>query len=352
MSNKNYEIYFDCGSSKIRAAAFNKNDLKNSFHYEGDFFFDEIRIKQEIQKIVSLLEKKNKEYLEEINLMIDSPDMLSVGISISRKLDGSKLKKEDIQFLVQDANQQILKNYINHNVTHVIIKNYKIDNINYDFLPDNLNCNSISIDIFFICISKKTIEYFKTQFLELDISINQIFCSSYAKSLNYKDNFPLIKEISFIDIGFNKTSITCYDNNKIIFLGVLPIGGNHITKDISKILKIDLHEAEKIKLYFDKDQNFLNDKGISLDLIQKIIFARIEEILELSSKYIELNLKIAEDGKRKMVLTDVDLLEETVQDIFGGAVNLYNGINKQEVVLIPKKPIKEGFFEKLFHLFK
>ena len=104
--------------------------------------------------------------------MKDSPEMLSVGITISRKLDGSKLKKKDIQFLVQDANQQILKNYINHNVTHVIIKNYKIDNINYDFLPDNLNCNSISIDIFFICISKKTIEYFKTQFLELDISIN------------------------------------------------------------------------------------------------------------------------------------------------------------------------------------
>ena len=51
-------------------------------------------------------------------------------------------------------------------------------------------------------------------------------------------------------------------------------------------------------------------------------------------------------------LHDVDLLEETVQDIFGGVVNLYNGINKQEVVLIPKKPIKEGFFEKLFHLFK
>tara|TARA_B100000787_G_scaffold169018_1_gene159069 strand:+ start:1774 stop:2889 length:1116 start_codon:yes stop_codon:yes gene_type:complete len=371
MNNKNYQVYFDCGSSKIRAAACDNNNSKNNFQYEGEIFFDKSKIKFEIQKIVSLLEKKNKEYLNEINLMIDSSDMLSIGISVSGKLDGSELKKEDVQFLVQDANQQILKNYTNQNITHIIINNYKVDNVDYDFLPNNLICNLISIDILFICIPKKTIEYFKTQFLELDISINQIFCSSYAKSVNYKDNFSSINDISFIDIGFNKTSVTCFNKNKIIFLDVLPIGGNHITKDISKVLKINLKEAEKAKLYFDDNQNFLNDKKISLDLIQKIIFARIEEILELCAKSIELNLKITKQSKRKMVLMgegskildnrfkekisflhDVDLLDETVKDIFDCALNLYNGINKQEVVLIPKKSIKEGFFEKLFHLFR
>ena len=49
--------------------------------------------------------------------------------------------------------------------------------------------------------------------------------------------------MSFIDVGFNKTSITSYVNNKIISLSVLPIGGNHITKDISKVLKIDLERS-------------------------------------------------------------------------------------------------------------
>ena len=371
MNNKNYQVYFDCGSSKIRAATYDNDNPKNNFHYEGELFFDKLKTKFEIQKIVSLLEKRNKEYINEINLMIDSSDMLSIGISVSGKFDGTEPKIKDIQFLVRNANEQILKNYTNQNIIHIIINNYKVDNVDYDFLPNNLKCNLISIDILFICIPKKTIDYFKTQFLELDISINKIFCSSYIKSVNYKDNFSSNNDISFIDIGFNKTSVTCFNDNKIIFLDVLPIGGNHITKDISKILKIDLHEAEKVKLYFDNDQNFLNDRKISLDLIQKIIFARIEEILELCSKSIELNLKITEQSKRKMVLMgqgskildnkfkdkisflhDVDLLDETVKDIFDSALNLYNGINKQEVVLIPKKSIKDGFFVKLFHLFR
>ena len=41
--------------------------------------------------------------------MIDSPKMISIGISVSKKLEGPKLKKEDIQFLIQEAKQQILK---------------------------------------------------------------------------------------------------------------------------------------------------------------------------------------------------------------------------------------------------
>ena len=54
-------------------------------------------------------------------------------------------------------------------------------------------------------------------------------------------------------MGFNKTSITSYFHDKILSLDVLPVGGNHITKDISKVLEIDLEQAEQIKLNFDSN---------------------------------------------------------------------------------------------------
>tara|TARA_B100001996_G_scaffold120536_1_gene91178 strand:+ start:1789 stop:2502 length:714 start_codon:yes stop_codon:yes gene_type:complete len=43
---------------------------------------------------------------------------------------------------------------------------------------------------------------------------------------------------------------------------------------------------------------------------------------------------------------------EKGQNICEWAKNIVQGINKQEVVSIPKEPAKKGFFEKLFHLFK
>ena len=123
--------------------------------------------------------------------MIDSPKMLSVGISLSKKLDGSKLKQANIQFLVQEAKQQILKYYTNHNIAHIIINNYKIDDVDYSYLPDEIKCDFISLDILFICLPTDLVLYFKNIFSKSNILIDQIICSSYAKSINYKDNLNL-----------------------------------------------------------------------------------------------------------------------------------------------------------------
>ena len=60
-------------------------------------------------RIIDSLERDSNKYINNVNLMIDSPKMLSISISLSKKLDGSKLKKENIKFLVQEAKQEIFK---------------------------------------------------------------------------------------------------------------------------------------------------------------------------------------------------------------------------------------------------
>ena len=49
---------------------------------------------------------------------------------------------------------------------------------------------------------------------------------------------------------------------------------------------------------------------------------------------------------------DVDFLEETSENICQSGFKFVTGLNKQEVVLVPKSQMKKGFFEKLFHFFK
>ena len=175
--------------------------------------------------------------------------------------------------------------------------------------------------------------------------------------------------VSFIDIGFNKTSIISYLNDTIISLNTLPIGGNHITKDISKILEIDLESSEQIKMNFDQGNKVLNDENLSLEMLQSIIFARTEEILELCNKSIDSNplmltyFKMVLMGEGSKILgnnyndkillsNDIDFLEETTEDICQSGFKLNLRLNKQEVLIIPKKQRKQGFFEKLFHSFK
>ena len=369
MNSENFQTFFDCGFSKIRAGTFNTNNNEEAFYADSEFFIDQSNLELKVQKIVASLEKDSNKYINNINLMIDSKKMFSIGISLSKKLDTSKLKQENIQFLVQEAKQQILKYYVHHDIAHIIINNYKIDGIDYSYLPDEIKCNFISLDILFICLPTDLVLYFKNIFSKSNILIDQIICSSYAKSINYKDNLNLSGYVSFIDVGFKKTSIICYFNNKIISLVTLPIGGNHITKDISKILEIDLKKSEKLKRNFDQSLKYSNDDNISIETLQKIIFARTEEILELCYKSIKTNSY--SNDKFKMVLTgegskildnqnknkisfsnDVDFLEETLEDVCLSGFKFITDLNKQEVVMIPKKQTKQGFFEKLFHFFR
>jgi len=49
---------------------------------------------------------------------------------------------------------------------------------------------------------------------------------------------------------------------------------------------------------------------------------------------------------------DIDFLEETLEDICQSGFKFIKGPNKQEVVVIPKKQTKQGFFEKFFHFFR
>ena len=369
MNNKNFQTIFDCGFSKVRAGVFNKDNQNKVFYTESEFFTDYSNLELEIQKIITSFEKNTNEYIDSVSLMIDSPKMLSIGISIFKKLDGSKLRQADVQFLIKEAKQEILKNYTNFNITHIIINKYKIDDIEYSFLPDEIKCHFISLDIIFICLPNDLVLYFKNIFSKNNILINQIICSSYAKSINYKNDIDSTEHISFIDIGFNKTSIISYTNDKITFLDTLPVGGNHVTKDISKILKIDLERSEKIKLNFSQNHEFLNDTDISIETLQKIIFARTEEIIELCSKSIELNSFISDQSKIVLMgegskilnnqykdnislLNDIDFLDETLENICQSGFKFKTGLNKQEVVVIPKKQIKEGFFEKFFHFFR
>jgi cell division protein FtsA len=397
MNDKKFDFYVDLGSSKIRAAAFNKLDKNEKFIVEKNNilslkkkqlnFFETEKV---IEDIVYELEKKTKIYMNNISLMLDTSDSLSISLSISKKNDGKLIEKKDIQYLIQDAKQQILKFYSDQNIIHIIIMNYKIDNKDYDYLPDNIKCKIISIEIFFICFPKKLIKNLENLFQKKQISINKLLCSCYTKSLNYKEQFPTFEKIAFIDIGYEKTSIVIYEKDKLKALNVLAIGGNHITKDISNILNLDIEKSEMIKNNLNKDILFsekngtdkifqsgfsiqANKKNISPELIKKIIFARIDEILKLCFNTIKGYENLNDFNRLKVVLTgdgskildnnlihiketvplfeEIDFLIETGVNICESGLKLSKGLNKQEVLIVPKKIVSNGFFERLFHFF-
>ena len=61
MSNKNFQTFFDCGYSKIRAGTFDGNEPNKAFFSESKFLSNHVDLDLEIQKIITSLEKNTNE---------------------------------------------------------------------------------------------------------------------------------------------------------------------------------------------------------------------------------------------------------------------------------------------------
>ena len=171
----------------------------------------------------------------------------------------------------------------------MIAKKFIFDDIEYFEIPNKeLNYNSLIVDLKFICFSKNIFKNLQDIFNINHLVINNIYSSSYARSANYNLNFENYKKKIFLDIGYNKSTVIVFEDKRFLFFNVLPVGGNHITKDISVLLKIDINDAEIMKKSLNKsDTVFENklDENIKLkspDFYKQIIHARVDEIIKLN----------------------------------------------------------------------
>ena len=68
MSNIKYQTFFDCGSSKIRAATFNIDNDNDAYFIESEFLKDNISLELKIKEIVTSLERDSNKYINSIRM--------------------------------------------------------------------------------------------------------------------------------------------------------------------------------------------------------------------------------------------------------------------------------------------
>ena len=385
MNKKNYFNIIDLGSSKVRLSVFD-SELINIFSESKnlDFNRDEIDNFNNIQNLIKKAEKKISSHLDNIILLVDTNKLLNIQLSIQKNTDINSNVETLYKSILMELNKLIKSNYLEYDIIHIILDSCIVDNVKHDELPKNINkIKNLKINFTIICFPKKSIEVLRKNFNKYNIQILSTFCTSFTKTLSYLNKLNHNK-LSFLDIGWERTSIIIYENYKLRFIDTIPIGGFHITKDISKILKIDLDEAENIKKSFNKSENEFSykneeklnqisaveifNKNISVDLLKKVILYRVQEIIDLSLnklhlKKLQINLKntdlfLTGGGsilfknnsfylKDKSEFNSINYYEEQDVEICKSGLTYY--LNNS--VMLEKSKKKQGLFEKFFNFF-
>ncbi len=386
MNKKKLFNIIDFGSSKVRFATFDIN-LNEKFSeskkvYANNDFQNHF---EAVNNIIKNAEKKFSYHIEDIILILDSAELLTIDISLTKNLDRSIKINRLHDSLILELNQIISSHYHKYYLSQVITVKCTLDDekIFEEFPNDKIVDNNLKVDFKLICFPKMFINKIKDNFIKNNLNIINLYCSSFIKSQFYSKKLNKDK-ISFLDIGLNRSSFIFFENKKLKFIETIPIGGFHITQDISKIFKISDLEAEKLKKSFNetdtefsyKNENSENssiiqeivNKNISVDLLKKVILYRVQEIMDLTYKKFKFN-------SRKYILEDTDLLligdgsklfnnnSFYLNDSFGfKSINFYretdvqickfgleNYITNYELPRITTK--KQGIFEKFFNIF-
>ena len=384
----NLDTIIDFGSKNLRLGVFNQSSERI---YSSNIKINEVlendSLNKALMKLVRDAEKQLSTHLADVNILYDSSEFNFIDFSIKKSFDQPTLISKHYKSLVEEANFIISENNFRDQVIHVDINNIIVDdNRKLENLFEDIKIKSLILEIKFICLKKSTINNLSNKFKKNNLNILCIYCSSYVKSFFYKKSIDTRKNIIFLDIGYERTSALFFNNNKFQFLNSVPIGGNNITKDISKVLKLDISYSEDLKTKFDKNENEISfnkistndtnlfseisEKNISIDLLKQVIQARVDEIINISIIQNNYFKNISSSEKPKIIFigngsklisfinnfnlkksfSELIFFDESDTKICEAGI-IYHKSDERSLINIEKKLKKTGFFEKFFNLF-
>jgi len=255
-----------------------------------------------VRSCISVAEKKAKVSLKKINIVFEQPDFLCTKFSKHKKIDGAKIHKDDIDFLLKEAKKQLILNDKKQSIIHIFNHNYVVDNKPFIEEPIGVYADSITHEITFITAPKNNLKNINQVFVDCDIEITRLISKGFAQGAELLNHKELESGSIILDFGFEKTTFILFKKLAVVHSITLPIGSHNIIKDISKVCSLSIDESELIlkktdfsfkknddlfdnnnylkKIFFTKS----NYRKISKVLILDVIQARLDEIISITKK--------------------------------------------------------------------
>ena len=216
--NLNYETHLLISSKKLIISVISNLDKKI---YQEELILQNNSREPNFEKLDQFLnenifkiEKKLKNFIKKTSVILDLDVFLTVEISIKKNNYGNFFNIKNLNHLLYEAKDCCKKTIDKQRIVHMVINNYQFDNKSYSYLPDNIKCNSYSLDIKFHCIPIELVENLEKVLKKYQISLSQVVNSQYVRNfLSNKQNdlFLMTKKV-----------ISGHNPNEVLFVDKIP----------------------------------------------------------------------------------------------------------------------------------
>ena len=238
--------------------------------------------------------------------------MTSHGMAAIRR--GQEVTRSDIERTIENANAVPLEQ--NMEVLHVIPQEYVVDGNDGIKDPEGMSGVRLEVDVHIVAGAQGPLQNLKRCAIDAGVDVDGLVVQSLASGLAVLNTGEQELTTVLIDIGGGTTDIGVFRRGTLAHSAVIPVGGDHITQDISQLLRIQSDEAERVKRRYGVALPELADRDVELEVanpnytasistfeLAQVIKPRVVEILDLVKRNIEQKMGALELLAGNVVIT-------------------------------------------------
>ena len=248
------------------------------------------KLGMEIKKTIVIVPSKNAEYtIGEAKINVNNEENVIMGRDITNAIT------ESYTSVIQD----------NMEMVNCIPVGFKLDNGEQLRNPLRKISKTLEVRSVIITAPKSSVYPILSILEKLDIDVVDIAIDSIGDYYTFKDKELDKYNGAIVNIGYNKSTISTYNKGIITNSSLIELGSNNIDKDISYVYKINLEDSKKLRMNYgilnpnnkishdiieliDRNNNKVN---VSQTEVSKIIYSRLDEILKMIKKEINILTK-------------------------------------------------------------
>ncbi|MCM3610743.1 cell division protein FtsA [Planococcus sp. MERTA32b] len=251
---------------------------------------------QSIKKAVDQAERMIGKSIHEVVLGIPANKMMlqSVKGVVAVNSENREITDDDMDRVLEAA--QVMSIPPERELVNIIPEQYIVDHLDEIKDPRGMIGIRLEMDGTMVTTSKTILHNVLRCVERAGLQIRDIYPQPLAAGYYALTEDEKNHGTACIDIGGGSTSIAIFQDGHLVASTVIPVGGDHVTKDLSIVLKTPTDQAEKIKLeyghaFYDnasEDELFEvpvigsdTKEQYSQKYISEIIGVRLEELFEL-----------------------------------------------------------------------
>jgi len=201
-----------------------------------------------IRTTVEAAEKMAGENIQSVIVNLSGARSKSRLVSFEMSIAGHEIGDSDLRRILDPSGFQ-KELPPDHELVHAIPVGYSVDGSRGVRDPRGLYGQKLGVNLHVISAAGGGIRNLETSVARCHLEVEAKVLTPYASALACLDADEKQLGVTYVDMGGGTTSIAVFFDNELVYTGVIPLGGAHVTNDIARGLSTPIKQAERMKVY-------------------------------------------------------------------------------------------------------